>query len=55
MGGGKDVVHGCSRMTVHPRVFKMPGRSTWVYTDQADIACSKREAKGELLGESHEA
>ncbi|CAN0231465.1 unnamed protein product [Laminaria digitata] len=52
-------MHGRGRMTIDPRIPTMPGRSTSgyrrpgrqrrdgarrVFTDQADIACTKREA-----------
>ena len=48
-------MHGRSRMTIDPRIPPMPARSTSGFTDQADIdSCTKREAKREVLGESHE-
>ena len=43
-GGGTQFVHGRSCMTIDPRIPTMPGRSTLVFTNQADIACAKREA-----------
>ena len=39
-----DIMHGRSRMTINPRILTLPGRSTLVFTAQADIACTKREA-----------
>ena len=46
--GGSGVVitvHGCSRMTIDPRTPTMPGRrARRVFTDQAGIASTKREA-----------
>ena len=39
-----DSVHRYSRMTIDPRIPITPGRSTPGYTDQADIACTKRGA-----------
>ena len=41
-GGG--VLVGGSRMTIDPRILTTLGRSTSIVTDQADIACTKREA-----------
>ena len=44
-GGGTRFVHGRSRKTIDPRVPTMTGRSMLgVFTDQADIACTKCEA-----------
>ena len=44
-GGGVFIImHGRSRMTMDPRIPTMPGRSTSGFTDQADIASTKREA-----------
>ena len=46
-GGGVldlDLMHGRSRMTVDPHIPAMPGRSMSVFTDQAGITCTKREA-----------
>ena len=37
-------MHGRSRMTKDPRIPAMPGRARRVFTDQADIASTKREA-----------
>ena len=42
-GGGTQFVHNRSRMTIDPRIPTMPGRSTPGFTNQADIACAKRE------------
>ena len=39
-------MHGRSRVTVDPRISTMSGRSTSGFTDQADIASTKREGKG---------
>ena len=49
MGGGEGEVysifmHGLSRMTIDPRIPYLPGRSMSGFIDQADIACTKREA-----------
>ena len=54
-GGVLDLMHGRSRMTIYPRIPTMPGRSTsGFFTDQADIDCTKREAKREVSSESRE-
>ena len=50
-GGGTQFVHGRSRMIIDPRIRTMPGRR--VFTNQADIACTKREVC-KVFGESHE-
>ena len=44
--GCTHVMHGRSRMTIDPRIPTMPGRNTSGFTDQADIACTKREVPG---------
>ena len=51
-----DIVHGRSRMTIHPRTPTMPGRSTRVFIDQVDIAFFVPSVKHrrEVFGESHE-
>ena len=42
-------------MTIDPRTPKLwGGDARRVFTDQADIACTKREAEYEILGESRE-
>ena len=47
-GGGwgvLDIMHGCSRMTIDPRIPTMPGRGARrVFIDQADVACTRHEA-----------
>ena len=43
-GGCTQFVHGRSPMTIGPRIPTMPGRSTSGFTNQADIACTKRQA-----------
>ena len=54
--GSKHVVHGRSRMAIDPRVPTMPGRSTVGFppTRQTLRACTKRQAKREVLGGSSE-
>ena len=37
-------MHGRSRVTIDRRIPTMPGRSMSGFTDQADIACTQREA-----------
>ena len=37
-------------MTVDPRIPAVSRRSASFFTDQADTACTKREAKGEVWG-----
>ena len=37
-------MHGRSRMAIDPRIPTMPGRSTRLFADRADIARTKREA-----------
>ena len=50
-----DLMHGRSRMTIDPRIPKMPGRSmSGLHRPEADITCTKREAKREVSGESQE-
>ena len=44
VGGVLIVMHGRSRMTIDPRTPTTPGRSTSGFPDQADTACTKREA-----------
>ena len=55
-GGGTQCVHGRSRMAIDPGIRTMPEWSTC--TNQADIACTKREEKSakrrEVFGESDE-
>ena len=52
-------MHSRSVKTVDPRIPERPGRSTRrVFTGQADIACTKREAlwcviRGRMKGELH--
>ena len=56
-GGRNHVTHGRSRMTIDPRVPVYNAGTEHVDFSpnrQADIACTKREAKREVLGESHE-
>ena len=54
-GGSVFIIALCrSRMIIGPRNPKMPGRSTSGFTDQADISCTKREAKREVSGEPRE-
>ena len=43
-GGGAQFVHQRSRMVIDPRIPTMPGGSSSSFTNQADIACTKREA-----------
>ena len=44
-GGGYSIMHGrSSRMIIDPRTPTMPGRSTSVFIDHIDIACTKQEA-----------
>ena len=42
-GGCTQFVHGRSRMTIDPRTLCREGARR-VFTNQADIACTKREA-----------
>ena len=42
-GGAAIVIHERSRMTVGPRVPTTLYGTRRVFTDQADIACTKRE------------
>ena len=44
MGGCTQFVHGRSRTTIDPRIPTMPDGARRVFTNQADIACIKREA-----------
>ena len=51
-------MHGRSCMTIDPGVPTLPARSTSGFTDQADIACTKREAPvrcsaGRMKGKMH--
>ena len=39
-----DLMHGRSRMAIDPRIPTMPGGACRLFTDQADIGCTKREA-----------
>ena len=49
-GGVLDVMHGCSRMTMDPRIPTMPARSTSVFHRLGQIfACTKREFDSLLL------
>ena len=43
-GGCTQFVHDRGPMIVDPRIPTMPGRSTSGFTNQADIACTKRGA-----------
>ena len=46
-GGGcivLAIMHGCSLTTIDPRIPTISGRSTRGFTDEAGIACTKREA-----------
>ena len=42
-GGVTHTMHDRSRMNINPRIPTMTGRSTSVFTDQADIASTKHE------------
>ena len=44
-----DLMHGRSRMTLYPRISTTPVWSMSGLTDQADIACTKREAKRDVF------
>ena len=39
-----DLMHGRSRMILDPRTLQGRDGARWVFTDQADIARTKREA-----------
>lgn len=43
-GGGGYLIsmHGCSRITLDPRIVTLPGRSLSAFSDQADIASTGR-------------
>ena len=43
-GGVLIIMHGRNRMTIDPRVPTMRKGARRVFTDQADIACTEREA-----------
>ena len=43
-GGCTQCVHGRSRMAIDLRIPTMPGRSMSGCHNQADVACTKREA-----------
>ena len=47
-------VHSRILKTLDPHIPILPRRSTSSYTDQANAACTKREAPRKVFGESHE-
>ena len=43
-GGGTQFIHGRSRVTIDPRIRSIRDGARRVFTNQSDIACTKREA-----------